>query len=269
VLNPGSLEQFLEEKIKTIGTSACPPYHLSIVIGGLSAELNLKTVKLGSCRYYDDLPTSGDATGRAYRDLAWEEHVLKITRNLGIGAQFGGKYFCHDVRVLRLPRHGASCPIGIGVSCSADRQVLAKVNEKGVFLEKLEEDVSKYMPEVTSDALSDDVVKINLNELTMDELRLRLSQYSIRTRLSLSGTIVVARDIAHAKMLKRIEDGQGLPDYAKKHVSGSLSVANLCVSLICLFGKHRLYITLVQRKSLMDTPVDRLDLLLLGAWMLM
>lgn len=219
LLNPGSLEAFLEEKIKTIGTSACPPYHLAIVIGGLSAELNLKTVKLASTKFYDDLPTTGDAqTGRAFRDLEWEKQILEMTRGLGIGAQFGGKYFCHDVRVVRLPRHGASCPVGLGVSCSADRQVLGKINKDGVFLERLEEDVSKYLPEVTEDSLSDDVVKINLDEIGMDKLREKLSQFPVSTRLSLTGTIVVARDIAHAKMLKRIEDGQGLPDYAKNNI---------------------------------------------------
>ena len=194
LLNPGRLEDFLQEKIKTIGTSACPPYHLAIVIGGLTAELNLKTVKYASTKFYDDLPTEGDAaTGQAFRDLAWEEHILKMTRGLGIGAQFGGKYFCHDVRVIRLPRHGASCPVGIGVSCSADRQVLGKINKDGVFLEKLEEDVGKYLPEVTDSALSDDVVKLNLDGMSMDELRAELSKYPVKTRLSLTGTIVVAR----------------------------------------------------------------------------
>lgn len=219
LLNTGSLEAFLEEKIKTIGTSACPPYHLAIVIGGLSAELTLKTVKLASTKYYDDLPTSGDATsGRAFRDTAWEEHILKMTRKMGIGAQFGGKYFVHDCRVVRLPRHGASCPVGIGVSCSADRQVLGKITKEGVFLEKLEEDVSQYIPEVTDGDLTEDVVQINMDELTMEELRNKLSQFPVRTRLSLSGTIVVARDIAHARMLKLIEDGEGLPQYAKDHI---------------------------------------------------
>lgn len=219
LLNPGALETFLEEKIKTIGTSACPPYHLAIVIGGLSAELNLKTVKLASTKFYDDLPTTGDAvTGRAFRDVAWEEHILEMTRNLGIGAQFGGKYFCHDVRVIRLPRHGASCPVGIGVSCSADRQILGNITADGVFLEQLETDVGKYLPEVTEDSLDENVVKLNLNDMTMTELRQKLSEYPIRTRLSLTGTIVVARDIAHAKLLKRIEDGIGLPDYVKNHI---------------------------------------------------
>ena len=218
LLNEGSLETFLRNNIKTIGTSACPPYHLAIVIGGLSAELNLKTVKLASTKFYDDLPTSGDASGRAFRDVAWEEYILKMTRDLGIGAQFGGKYFCHDVRVIRLPRHGASCPVGMGVSCSADRQVLGKITKDGVFLEKLEEDVGKYLPEVTDSDLSDDVVKIDMNSMNMTELRKTLSQYPTRTRLSLTGTIVVARDIAHAKLLKRIQDGEGLPDYAKEHI---------------------------------------------------
>eukprot|EP00559_Dactyliosolen_fragilissimus_P003429 CAMPEP_0184858856 /NCGR_PEP_ID=MMETSP0580-20130426/3888_1 /TAXON_ID=1118495 /ORGANISM="Dactyliosolen fragilissimus" /LENGTH=620 /DNA_ID=CAMNT_0027355185 /DNA_START=52 /DNA_END=1914 /DNA_ORIENTATION=- len=220
LLNTGSLEAFLEQNIKTIGTSACPPYHLAIVIGGLSAEMNLKTVKLASCKYYDDLPTTGDSTGRAFRDLDWEQHVLQMTRNLGIGAQFGGKYFCHDVRVIRLPRHGASCPVGIGVSCSADRQVKGKITQEGVFLEKLEEDVSQYLPEVTEDMLdtSNDTIHIDLNSMSMTELRAKLSQYPVRTRLSLTGTIVVARDIAHAKMLEKIQSGEGLPSYAKDHI---------------------------------------------------
>lgn len=219
VLNTARLEEFLKEKIKTIGTSACPPYHLAIVIGGLSAELTLKTVKMASTKYYDTLPTSGDASGRAFRDKDWEDYILQMTRDLGIGAQFGGKYFCHDVRVVRLPRHGASCPIGIGVSCSADRQVLGKITQDGVFIEQLEQDVSKYLPEVTDESLSsDNVVSINLNDLTMDELRQKLSECHVRTRLSLTGTIVVARDIAHARMLKQLQDGKGLPQYAKgKH----------------------------------------------------
>ncbi|KAL7483778.1 hypothetical protein ACHAW6_009422 [Cyclotella cf. meneghiniana] len=223
LLNTGSLESFLREKIKTIGTSACPPYHLAVVIGGLSAEQNLKTVKLASTKYYDTLPTEGDAnaSGRAFRDLEWEEHILEMTRNLGIGAQFGGKYFCHDVRVVRLPRHGASCPVGIGVSCSADRQVKGKITKDGVFIEQLETDVSKYLPEVTEKDLagpSDDVVKIDLNSMSMPELRKTLSRHPVRTRLSLTGTIVVARDIAHAKMLHKIETGEGLPEYAKNNI---------------------------------------------------
>jgi len=219
LLNPGSLEAFLEQNIKTIGTSACPPYHLAIVVGGLSAEMTLKTVKLASTKYYDDLPTTGDETGRAFRDIAWENHILEMTRNLGIGAQFGGKYFCHDIRVVRLPRHGASCPVGIGVSCSADRQVKGKITKDGVFIEKLEEDVGKYLPEISESALSSDqVVKIDLNSMTMAELRQRLSEFPVKTRLSLTGTIVVARDIAHAKMMDKIDSGEGLPQYVKDYI---------------------------------------------------
>ena len=218
LLNPNSLQTFLEEKIKTIGTSACPPYHLAVVVGGLSAEMTLKTVKMASCKYYDDLPTVGDITGRAFRDLEWEQRILDVTRNLGIGAQFGGKYFCHDVRVIRLPRHGASCPVGIGVSCSADRQVKGKITKDGVFLERLEEDVGKYLPEVTDSSLTDQVVNINMNRMTMKELRNTLSQYPVKTRLSLTGTLVVARDIAHAKLMQKIESGQGLPQYAKDYI---------------------------------------------------
>ncbi|KAL3764385.1 hypothetical protein ACHAW5_005126 [Stephanodiscus triporus] len=225
LLNAASLESFLEEKIKTIGTSACPPYHLAVVIGGLSAEQTLKTVKLASTKYYDTLPTKGDpgASGRAFRDVEWEGRILDMTRKMGIGAQFGGKYFCHDVRVIRLPRHGASCPVGIGVSCSADRQVKGKITKDGVFIEQLETDVSKYLPEVTDEHLSDSEsvakeVKIDLNSTSMDDLRATLSKYPVRTRLSLTGTIVVARDIAHAKMLKKIESGEGLPQYAKDYI---------------------------------------------------
>eukprot|EP00536_Pseudo-nitzschia_multiseries_P000809 jgi/Psemu1/300333/fgenesh1_kg.10_\ len=223
LLNPGSLEEFLGNTIKTIGTSACPPYHLAIVVGGLSAELNLKTVKMASTKFYDDLPTTGSEGGRAFRDVEWEKHILEMTRNMGIGAQFGGKYFCHDVRVVRLPRHGASCPVGIGVSCSADRQVLAKINKDGVFIERLETDVSKYIPDVTeSDLANDDdgqeAVSIDLDSMSMTELREALSKYPTKTRLSLTGTIVVARDIAHAKMLAKIESGEGLPDYAKNNI---------------------------------------------------
>jgi fumarate hydratase, class I len=220
LLNPGSLEQFLETNIKTIGTSACPPYHLAVVVGGLSAELCLKTVKLASTKYYDDLPTSGDAvTGRAFRDLEWEKYILDMTRGLGIGAQFGGKYFCHDVRVIRLPRHGASCPVGLGVSCSADRQILAKVTKDGVFIEQLCEDPSIYIPEVTDDHVdTNNVVKIDMNAMSMAELRQKLSALKISTRLSLTGTLVVARDIAHAKLMQRLDKGEPLPDYARNHI---------------------------------------------------
>ncbi len=208
---------FLDEKIRTLGTAACPPYHLAIVIGGLSAEQNLATVKKASARDYDTLPTTGDETGRAFRDVEMEQQVLEMTRNMGIGAQFGGKYFCHDVRVIRLPRHGASLPVGIGVSCSADRQVKAKITGEGVFLEALETDPAKYMPEVAADDLSNEVVKVNLNQ-PMEDILKTLSQYPIKTRLALSGTIVVARDLAHARIQKMIEDGAEMPDYFKNHI---------------------------------------------------
>jgi len=226
LLNPKKLLEFAEEKVKSLGTAACPPYHLAFVIGGLSAELTLKTVKLASTKYLDTLPTSGGKDGQAFRDLDMESKILDMTRKLGIGAQFGGKYFCHDVRVIRLPRHGASCPVGIGVSCSADRQVKAKVTKDGIFLEKLETDVGKYLPEVTEKELFESgqakgettaAVSVDLN-MPMDKVRVLLSKYPIRTRLSLSGTMVVARDIAHAKLLERIEKGQGLPDYIKNHI---------------------------------------------------
>jgi fumarate hydratase class I len=217
VLNPDSLLAFLEEKIKTLGTAACPPYHLAIVVGGTSAEFNLKTVKLASARYLDELPTEGSMGGHGFRDLELEKQVLELTQNMGIGAQFGGKYFCHDVRVIRLPRHGASCPIGIGVSCSADRQCLGKITKDGVFLEQLEENPAQYLPPVTDAELSGEVIELNLGK-PMDELRAELSKYPIRTRLSLTGSIVVARDIAHAKLKERLDDGQGLPDYFKDHV---------------------------------------------------
>ena len=215
-LTPEKIYSFLEQKIKTLGTSACPPYHLCIVIGGTSAELNLKTVKLGSTKYLDHLPTEGSAMGHAFRDLEMEQKVLEITRKIGIGAQFGGKYFCHDVRVIRLPRHGASLPIGIGVSCSADRQIKAKITKDGVFLEQLEHEPAKYLPEITDEHLGGDVVAIDLNQ-PMDAIRVKLSQYPIKTRVALTGTIVVARDIAHAKLQERLDAGQGLPEYIKDH----------------------------------------------------
>jgi len=217
LLNPDSLMKFLDEKIKTLGTAACPPYHLAIVIGGLSAEMTLKTVKLASARYLDHLPTSGNDHGRGFRDLEWEEKVHKLTQKMGIGAQFGGKYFCHDVRVIRLPRHGASCPVGVGVSCSADRQAIGKITSEGVFLEQLETDPSKYLPEVADKDLSGQVVQVNLNR-PMAEIKQQLSQYPIKTRLSLSGTLVVARDIAHAKLQERLVKGEGLPQYLKDHI---------------------------------------------------
>jgi fumarate hydratase class I len=216
VLTPEKIFNFLEQKIKTLGTSACPPYHLCIVIGGTSAELNLKTVKLGSTKYLDNLPTAGDVTGHAFRDLEMEQKVLEITRRIGIGAQFGGKYFCHDVRVIRLPRHGASLPIGLGVSCSADRQVKAKITRDGVFLEQLETNPAKYLPEIMEEHLGGDVVAIDLNQ-PMADILAKLSQYPIKTRVALTGTIVVARDIAHAKLKERLDAGHGMPEYLKNH----------------------------------------------------
>ena len=216
VLNPKSLSKFIDEKLRTFGTAACPPYHLAIVIGGTSAEMNLKTVKLASCRYLDTLPTSGNKYGQAYRDRDFEAEVLELTRGLGIGAQFGGKYFCHDIRVIRLPRHGASLPIGIGVSCSADRQILGKINADGVFLEQLETDPARYLPELDEATMGGEVVRIDLSR-PMDEIRRTLAQYPIKTRLSLSGTLIVARDIAHAKLQERIDRGEGLPQYFKDH----------------------------------------------------
>jgi fumarate hydratase class I len=216
VLNKTKLLAFLEEKVKTLGTSACPPYHLAVVIGGTSAETTLKTVKLASTRYLDQLPTEGSRDGHAFRDLALEAEVHKMTQKLGIGAQFGGKYFCHDVRVIRLPRHGASLPIGIGVSCSADRQIKAKITADGVFLEQLEHDPAHYLPEHTEDILGGEVVKLDLNR-PMSEIRAELSRYPVKTRLSLTGTMVVARDIAHAKIKERLDAGQGLPHYLKDH----------------------------------------------------
>lgn len=217
LLNPASLTKFLEEKIKSLGTAACPPYHLAIVIGGMSAEYNLKMVKLASARYIDGLATSGNAGGRAFRDLEWEQKVLDITRNMGIGAQFGGKYFCHDVRVIRLPRHGASCPVGVGVSCSADRQAVAKITGEGLFIEALEQNPGRFLPDVTNDQLSAEVVQVDLSQ-PMAAIRSKLAQYPVRTRLSLTGTLVVARDIAHAKLQERIEKGEGLPQAIKDHI---------------------------------------------------
>ena len=207
---------FLKEKILTLGTAACPPYHLAIVIGGMSAEQNLKTVKLASTRYLDDLPTSGSADGHAFRDVAMEEEIHKLTQSLGVGAQFGGKYFCHDVRVIRLPRHGASLPIGLGVSCSADRQARGKITRDGVFLEQLETNPARFMPEVDEATLGGDVVKIDLNQ-PMSEILATLSKYPIRTRLSLSGPMIVARDLAHAKIRERLERGDPMPEYLRNH----------------------------------------------------
>ena len=216
ILSPERLVKFLETKMKTLGTSACPPYHLAIVIGGTSAETTLKTVKLASTKWLDTLPTSGSKAGHAFRDIEMEQKVLEISRNIGIGAQFGGKYFCHDVRVIRLARHGASLPVGIGVSCSADRQIQAKITPQGIFLEQLETDPAKYLPETTDDHLPDESVAVDLNQ-PMADIRALLTKLPVKTRLSLTGTMVVARDIAHAKLKDRLDAGQGLPDYLKNH----------------------------------------------------
>ncbi|MCC7540273.1 MAG: fumarate hydratase [Deltaproteobacteria bacterium] len=217
LLNPESLLTFLDAKMRTLGTAACPPYHLAIVIGGTSAEHTLKVAKLASARYLDDLPTSGNALGHGFRDHDLERKVLSLAQKTGIGAQFGGKYFCHDVRVIRLPRHGASCPVGIAVSCSADRQALGKITREGVFLEQLEADPAKYLPETTGDDLSGDVVRLDLHK-PMSEIRAELSRYPIRTRLALTGPMVVARDIAHAKIKERLDAGQGMPQWLKDHM---------------------------------------------------
>jgi fumarate hydratase class I len=216
ILTHDRMTAFLREKVLTLGTAACPPYHLAIVIGGTSAEMTMKTVKLASTKYLDNLPTQGSEDGHAFRDLAMEAEVLKMTQSLGVGAQFGGKYFCHDVRVIRLPRHGASLPIGLGVSCSADRQALGKITREGVFLEELEHNPAKYLPEVDTSRLGGEVVQIDLNR-PMKEILAELAKYPIKTRLSLSGPMIVARDIAHAKLRERLESGQGLPDYVKNH----------------------------------------------------
>jgi fumarate hydratase class I len=217
VLNPASFMKWLEEKLRSIGTAACPPYHLAIVIGGLSAEHNVKTAKLASTKYLDSLPTSGDAaTGHGFRDLELEERVLELTRTLGIGAQFGGKYFCHDVRIVRLPRHGASLPISIAVSCSADRQAKAKITKDGIFLEELERDPAHFLPDTTDEHLDDNVVKIDLNQ-PMDVVRAELSKHPVKTRISLTGTIVVARDLAHARIKEALDAGQPLPQYLKDY----------------------------------------------------
>ncbi|MCC8957787.1 fumarate hydratase [Bradyrhizobium sp. Pear77] len=215
VLTRDRLLAFLKEKVLTLGTAACPPYHLAIVIGGTSAELCMKTVKLASARYLDALPTHGSADGNAFRDLEMEQEILKMTQSLGVGAQFGGKYFCHDVRVIRMPRHGASLPIGLGVSCSADRQVLGKITRDGVYLEELEHNPAQYLPAVEQ-SLGGEVVKIDLNQ-PMKEILATLSQYPIKTRVSMTGTMIVARDSAHAKLRERLEKGEPLPDYFKNH----------------------------------------------------
>ncbi|MGC9668148.1 fumarate hydratase [Planosporangium sp. 12N6] len=216
LLNPKRMMQFLEEKLRLIGTAACPPYHLAIVIGGTSAEYALKTAKYASAKYLDNLPTSGDMTAHGFRDLELEAEVLELTRNFGIGAQFGGRYFCHDVRVVRLPRHGASCPVAIAVSCSADRQALGKITAEGVFLERLETDPARFLPDVTEADTEGDVVHIDLNR-PMADIRAELAKYPVKTRLSLTGPLVVARDIAHAKIAERLDAGEPMPDYLRDH----------------------------------------------------
>ena len=234
LLNPEKLRSFIDEKLRMIGTAACPPYHLALVIGGTSAEYTLKLAKLASTRYLDSLPTEGNEHGQAFRDLEMEAEVLKMSQDMGIGAQFGGKYFCHDVRVVRMPRHGASCPVGLAVSCSADRQILAKITSEGIFLEELETEPAKYLPEIDDEELGGEVLQIDLNR-PMNEIRASLSEYPVSTRLSLTGPIIVARDIAHAKLKERLDSGEGLPPYIKEqcvyyagpaktpegHVSGS------------------------------------------------
>ena len=217
LLNPDSLRQFLADKLRMLGTAACPPYHLAVVVGGTSAEANLKTLKLASCRYLDGLPTTGNEHGRAFRDLEMEQVVLDLAAESGIGAQFGGKYFCLDARVIRLPRHGASCPVGIGVSCSADRQIRAKITADGVFLEQLETDPARFLPDPATIRLPAPPVPIDLNR-PMEEIRATLSQHPVRTRLSLTGPVVVARDIAHAQLKERLNRGEGLPQYFKDHI---------------------------------------------------
>jgi fumarate hydratase class I len=216
LLSPDRLYAFLEEKMRSLGTAACPPYHLAIVIGGTSAEYALKTAKLASARYLDTLPTEGSALGRGFRDLEAEQRVHEISRRTGIGAQFGGKYFCHDVRVIRLPRHGASCPVAIAVSCSADRQAVGKITKDGIFLEELERDPARYLPDALHQDLGGDVVKVDLSR-PMNELRAELARYPIKTRLSLSGPMIVARDIAHAKIKERLDRGEGMPEYLKNY----------------------------------------------------
>ncbi|GAA2800316.1 fumarate hydratase [Saccharopolyspora taberi] len=216
LLNPTRLARFLEEKLRSLGTAACPPYHLAIVVGGMSAEYNLKVAKLASARYLDGLPREGSPSGHAMRDVELEAQVLEMTQQFGIGAQFGGKYFCHDVRVVRLPRHGASCPVGVAVSCSADRQAKAKITPEGVFLEQLERDPARYLPEVADEQLSDEVVRIDLSR-PMPEIRAELSKLPVKTRVSLTGPLVVARDIAHAKIAERLDAGEPIPQYLRDH----------------------------------------------------
>ena len=216
LLNPESLIHFVDTNLQKLGTSACPPYHLAVVIGGTSAEFNLRTAKYASTHYLDSLPTEGSESGHGFRDLEWEQKILELTREIGIGAQFGGKYFCHDVRVIRLPRHGASNPVGIAVSCSADRQAKAKITSEGLFLEQLETDPARFMPDITDVDLGSDVVDIDLNQ-PMDAIRAELTKHPVKTRLSLTGTVVVGRDIVHAKIKERLDAGEPMPEYLQNH----------------------------------------------------
>lgn len=216
LLTPGRLKEYLTEKMRSLGTAACPPYHIAFVIGGTSAESTLKTVKLASTHYYDGLPTEGNEHGQAFRDVQLEQELLLEAQNIGLGAQFGGKYFAHDIRVVRLPRHGASCPVGMGVSCSADRNIKAKINREGIWIEKLEQNPGQYIPAELRQQGEGEVVQVDLNR-PMSDILAQLSQYPVSTRLSLSGTIIVARDIAHAKLKERIDNGDGLPQYMKDH----------------------------------------------------
>jgi fumarate hydratase class I len=216
LLNPASLEKFIIEKMKSLGTAACPPYHIAFVIGGTSADMCLKTVKLASTKYYDSLPTEGNEHGQAFRDVVLEEKMLKAAQEIGLGAQFGGKYLAYDIRIIRLPRHGASCPVGLAVSCSADRNIKAKINKDGVWIEKMEDNPGKYIPEHLRKTGEGDAVKIDLNR-PMKEILAELTKYPVATRLSLNGTIIVGRDIAHAKLKERLDAGQGLPQYIKDH----------------------------------------------------
>ena len=216
ILNPATLVPFLVGKMKTLGTAACPPYHIAVVIGGTSAEKNLLTVKLASTKFYDNLPTTGDETGRAFRDIELEEQLLKEAQNIGLGAQFGGKYFAHDIRVVRLPRHGASCPVGLGVSCSADRNIKCKINKDGIWIEKMDDNPGNLIPEALRQAGEGDVVRIDLNQ-PMNEILKQLDKYPVSTRLSLNGTIIVGRDIAHAKIKERLDAGLPMPEYLKNH----------------------------------------------------
>ena len=216
ILNPATLVPFLVGKMKTLGTAACPPYHIAVVIGGTSAEKNLLTVKLASTKFYDNLPTTGDETGRAFRDIELEEQLLKEAQNIGLGAQFGGKYFAHDIRVVRLPRHGASCPVGLGVSCSADRNIKCKINKDGIWIEKMDDNPGNLIPEALRQAGEGDVVRIDLNQ-PMSEILKQLDKYPVSTRLSLNGTIIVGRDIAHAKIKERLDAGLPMPEYLKNH----------------------------------------------------